>query len=187
MTLQGEFSVRPATPEDLEVLVRFNCCLAEETEGKRLDRAVVRAGVARVLENCQLGRYFVAEGRPRMRATLEGPGLERPALQPPVLEADERAAVAPAVLGQLMITTEWSDWRSGLFWWIRSVDVLHSERRRGVLRALFQHVAALARQEGGVCGLRLYGERHNLQAQAASERLGMHPSGYLVYELPCSP
>ncbi|MBU1139437.1 MAG: GNAT family N-acetyltransferase, partial [Proteobacteria bacterium] len=32
-------------------------------------------------------------------------------------------------IGSLMITTEWSDWRNGLFWWIQSVYVKEEKRR----------------------------------------------------------
>src|ERR1700684_4152850 len=38
------------------------------------------------------------------------------------------------VLGQLMITYEWSDWRNGFFWWIQSVYVREDARRLGVFR-----------------------------------------------------
>ena len=37
------------------------------------------------------------------------------------------------VVGCLMITFEWSDWRNGVFWWIQSVYVV-AERRMRVLR-----------------------------------------------------
>src|SRR6185369_14223969 len=46
------------------------------------------------------------------------------------------AEEAGNVVGQLMITTEWSDWRDGVFWWIQSVHVVPSHRRRGVYRRL---------------------------------------------------
>ncbi len=36
------------------------------------------------------------------------------------------------VVGCLMITTEWSDWRNGIFWWIQSVYIHPEHRREGV-------------------------------------------------------
>ena len=36
------------------------------------------------------------------------------------------------VIGCLMITNEWSDWRNGLFWWIQSVYIAPGWRRQGV-------------------------------------------------------
>src|SRR6516225_8433961 len=52
------------------------------------------------------------------------------------------------VVGQMQITFEWSDWRNGWFWWIQGVYVRADARRRGVFRALFEHVRGQARQAG---------------------------------------
>jgi GNAT superfamily N-acetyltransferase len=87
------------------------------------------------------------------------------------------------ILGQLQITTEWSDWRNGWWWWFQSVYVRQEARRRGVFRALFEHVAELARQDPTVIGLRLYVENANRAAQETYARLGMRPAGYLVLEM----
>src|SRR5262245_24481964 len=66
--------------------------------------------------------------------------------------------------GQLIITYEWSDWRNGTFWWIQSVYVLPACRRKGVYRALYQHVLNLAQETQGICGIRLYVDSDNRQA-----------------------
>lgn len=121
---------------------------------------------------------------------------ERKTLDPATLDRGVAAALAdggPAtyfvaeadgrIVGQLMLTTEWSDWRNGTFWWIQSVYVPPEARGRGVFRALYQHVDRLARKTAGVCGLRLYVEQHNADAKATYERLGMTPSGHVLYEV----
>ena len=87
------------------------------------------------------------------------------------------------LVGQLMITYEWSDWRAGLFWWIQSVYVEKPSRRRGVFRALQDHVSAAAKADAGVCGLRLYVEEHNARAIDTYRNLGFIPSGHVVYEV----
>jgi len=87
-----------------------------------------------------------------------------------------------AVVGQLMITTEWSDWRNGWIWWIQSVYVRHDARRQGVFRALYQHVESSARAEPQVVGLRLYVEHENRVAQQTYLDMGMERTGYLVLE-----
>ena len=46
------------------------------------------------------------------------------------------------VVGSLMVTTEWSDWRNGLYWWIQSVYVHPHFRHQGVFKALYQAVTA---------------------------------------------
>jgi len=86
------------------------------------------------------------------------------------------------VVGSLMITTEWSDWRNADFWWIQSVYVRPEARRTGVYTALYRDVRRRARDTEGVCGLRLYVERDNAAAQAAYEELGMDEPPYRMYE-----
>ena len=76
------------------------------------------------------------------------------------------------LVGSLMITKEWSDWRNGDFWWIQSVYVRPEARRRGVFRSLYRHVQALAAGDPGVCGFRLYVERENAAAQKTMARSG---------------
>ncbi|MBI4430069.1 MAG: GNAT family N-acetyltransferase [Ignavibacteriales bacterium] len=87
------------------------------------------------------------------------------------------------VIGQLMITYEWSDWRNGNFWWIQSVYVREESRGKGVFQALFGHVRRLAQERKDVCGLRLYVEKHNKQARNTYEKLGMKQTDYLLYEI----
>ena len=93
-----------------------------------------------------------------------------------VAERDGEAA------GTLMLTYEWSDWRNGDWWWIQSVYVAPGHRRQGVYAALYAHVLAGARANPEVCGLRLYVERDNANAQRTYESLGMVDAGYRMYE-----
>lgn len=86
------------------------------------------------------------------------------------------------LVGQLLITHEWSDWRNGDFWWIQSVYVAEGFRGAGVFSALFDHVNKLAKSRRNVCGLRLYVERENSRAQKIYTRLGMNQTHYKLYE-----
>jgi len=92
------------------------------------------------------------------------------------------AEIDGEVAGQLLITSEWSDWRNGFFWWIQSVYVKPEYRRKGVFRALYQYVEKLAEQTIDVCGLRLYVEKENHRAQQTYEDLGMLKTHYLLFE-----
>ena len=86
--------------------------------------------------------------------------------------------------GQMMITYEWSDWRNGVFWWIQSVYTIPELRGRGIFKALYSRVDAMARRMSGeVCGLRLYVESHNQRAQAAYLRCGMSEAIYRMFEV----
>ena len=88
-----------------------------------------------------------------------------------------------AIIGQTMITYEWSDWRNGMFWWIQSAYVRPEKRGAGVFSALYCHVEQLATEKGGVCGLRLYVEEDNARAQEAYRKLGMTRTGYRLFEV----
>ncbi len=132
----------------------------------------------------------IAEFNRRLAAETEGKALD-----PAVLRAGVEAGLADetkalyfvaedggAVVGQLMLTREWSDWRNGWMWWIQSVYVRADARRRGTFRALYRFVHEAARADAGVIGLRLYVEHANAAARQTYERLGMTPTGYLVFE-----
>lgn len=113
-------------------------------------------------------------------ATLRS-GVER-VLSDPTRGCYFVAEADGAVVGQTLITCEWSDWRNAWFWWIQSVYVHPDYRRHGVFRALYHFIADRARQAGDVCGLRLYVEQHNKRAMQTYERLGMRAAGYVLYE-----
>lgn len=112
---------------------------------------------------------------------IVGAGVERLLRNP----ADGRYRVAGhdgRVVGQLLVTYEWSDWRNGRFWWIQSVYVHADFRRQGVFAALYRHVESCARADEDACGLRLYVEKDNRRAQDTYVALGMSFPGYLVME-----
>ena len=105
MTSQ-DLVIRPARIQDLDTLTRFSAAMALETERRTLDPLRLRQGTLTVLEEPHHGSFYVAELRN-----------------------------AHLVVGQLLITYEWSDWRNAQFWWIQSVYVDPGWRRRGVYRA----------------------------------------------------
>src|SRR4029078_10926817 len=102
------FQVRPATNADVNTLVEFNAAMAMETEEKHLDRKTVALGIQGLIGNASRGRYLLA-------CTHDG-----------------------RVVGQLMHTYEWSDWRNGDVWWIQSVYVDPAFRRQGGLQTLYR-------------------------------------------------
>jgi ribosomal protein S18 acetylase RimI-like enzyme len=148
-----ELRIRRAAVQDGEIIAAFNAAMARETEHLELEPARLRAGVAAVLSDESKGFYLVAE---------DGAG---------------------AVVGQLMITFEWSDWRNGVFWWIQSVYVAPEARGAGVYRRLYDEVKCAASAAGNVCGIRLYVERDNRRAQEVYVRQGMRATAYDMYEV----
>jgi ribosomal protein S18 acetylase RimI-like enzyme len=89
---------------------------------------------------------------------------------------------AGRIVGGLMITYEWSDWRSAWFWWIQSVYIRPEARGQRIYSRLYDFVKKLADADGNVCGFRLYVENDNKNAQGVYSSVGMSPSHYLMYE-----
>ena len=88
------------------------------------------------------------------------------------------------VVGCLMITYEWSDWRNGDWWWLQSVYVHPQHRRRGVFRALYAEIEHRAQERAEVVGIRLYVENENVRAQKTYATLGLGEEHYRIY---CKP
>jgi ribosomal protein S18 acetylase RimI-like enzyme len=86
------------------------------------------------------------------------------------------------VLGSLLITYEWSDWRDGVVWWIQSVYVAPEQRGKGVFTKLYEFIKQQALADKSVMGLRLYVEKNNTRAQKAYEKLGMDGAHYAMYQ-----
>ena len=87
------------------------------------------------------------------------------------------------IIGSLMITKEWSDWRNGLFWWIQSVYVLPDYRRKGVYRSMYRKIHDIKLKTGPVyadsgC---MWKKKINLLKLTYSN-LGMNETHYRMYE-----
>ncbi|MFZ1235821.1 MAG: GNAT family N-acetyltransferase [Prevotella sp.] len=141
-----------ATPQDTEAIIQFQLAMASETEGITLDYETVREGVKAAIADDSKALYLLAKNE-------EG-----------------------QVIGSLMLTTEWSDWNNGVYYWIQSVYVRPDDRKQGVFSELFELAKSIA-QSQNAGALRLYVDEHNLVAQKVYQSLGMHPSHYLMYEL----
>lgn len=144
-------NIRLGHRDDVDALVEFNHAMAIETEGKLLDREILRPGVEKVFSDHNKGFYVVAT------------------------EQDN-------IVGGMMITFEWSDWRNAWFWWIQSVYIKPEARGKHTYSRMYSFVKERAREAGDVCGFRLYVETDNLHAQKVYGALGMNRSPYLMYE-----
>jgi GNAT superfamily N-acetyltransferase len=132
----------------------------------------------------------VADFNYRLAAESEGMELDPELLAAGVAQAlaDPQkaryflATEAGQVIGQIMITTEWSDWRNGWFWWIQSVFVEQEFRRQGVFRSLYEYIYQAAQQDPSVIGLRLYVDCENQGAMDTYMKMGMAETDYFVLE-----
>jgi len=86
------------------------------------------------------------------------------------------------VVGCLMTTFEWSEWRCGNVLWIQSVYIKPSHRSKGVFKKLYEHIQCMVTPESEYRGIRLYVDKTNMAAQKVYEKLGMNGEHYQVYE-----
>ncbi len=133
---------------------------------------------------------IIAEFNSRLSEETEGKSLDPSVIGPGVaaMLADPlkgRYWVAESegeVVGQIMVTYEWSDWRNGTWWWLQSVYVRDDYRQSGIFKALYRYVEALAQGEESVVGIRLYVEKDNARAQAIYDKLGFADTGYQMQQ-----
>jgi GNAT superfamily N-acetyltransferase len=86
------------------------------------------------------------------------------------------------IIGQLMITVEWSDWRNKPIWWVQSVYVQKEWRKKGVFTLLLNDIQKKARLQGAAF-LRLYAHKDNRSALNVYEKTGWDQEPYLFYHL----
>lgn len=86
------------------------------------------------------------------------------------------------IVGSLLTTYEWSDWRNGTVLWIQSVYVPLELRGSGIYRRLYEHLRERVLSSPQLMGIRLYVDRRNTAAQRVYERLGMSREHYETFE-----
>ena len=86
------------------------------------------------------------------------------------------------VIGCLMTTFEWSEWRNGTILWIQSVYVAIPWRRKGVFKEMYHHIHQLVNEVPDFKGIRLYVDKSNAAAQKVYSGLGMNGEHYSVFE-----
>ena len=86
------------------------------------------------------------------------------------------------VVGCLMTTFEWSDWRDGTVLWIQSVYIAKDFRGQGVYRKMYDHIRQIVSDDPALKGIRLYVDRSNTEAQGVYKKLGMDGEHYSVFE-----
>jgi ribosomal protein S18 acetylase RimI-like enzyme len=86
------------------------------------------------------------------------------------------------IIGSLLTTFEWSDWRNGTVLWIQSVYVLPEYRRKGVYRNMYSHLKEMVLKSDKLKGIRLYADKSNHAACKTYKDLGMSPDHYITFE-----
>ncbi len=93
-----------------------------------------------------------------------------------VAEADNK------VVGSVLVTSEWSDWRNGVVWWLQSVYITPEYRGKKIYSKMYKHIQEIVKEKDDVMGIRLYVDNSNKKAQKVYKKLGMDGDHYLTYE-----
>ncbi len=151
---KSEVIVRSAETKDVLRIAEFNIAMAKETENEMLDPKTVAEGVKEVIEDSGKGFYLVAETK----------------------DSNQE------IVGQVLVTFEWSDWKNKNLWWLQSVYVAPSYRKNKIFSKLFYKLVDLAQIKGNVGGLRLYVVKHNSTAKDVYKSLGFKKTYYEMFE-----
>ena len=84
------------------------------------------------------------------------------------------------IIGQVLVTFEWSDWQALNIWWLQSIYVKEKWRRQGILTKLLEFIHDLAAKEN-VTIFRLYVHKKNKKAITIYEKKGMQKEPYTIY------
>lgn len=151
MEMNHRWDIQRASLNDAPMIAQFQVDMALESEGTELNIELVLKGVSEGINDESKGIYLVARNGNN------------------------------EIIGSLLITREWSDWRCTWYWWIQSVYVCPEYRRQGVYREMYYKVKILA-QDAQVHCLKLYADRNNKTALSTYTSLGMKESHYLLFE-----
>ena len=146
--------LRMATLQDLDIIIENNIKLAMEFENiedcpLKIEKQIVKKGVKRVLENENLGFYFICKEK-------------------------------EALIGQVLITYEWSDWRNQMIWWLHRIYVTPKWRKKGALKKIIKKLDELAEKKN-VYAMRLYLHSNNKNAIYAYEKTGWEKLPFKIY------
>ena len=86
------------------------------------------------------------------------------------------------IVGSVLTTYEWSDWRNGTIIWLQSVYILPEFRGKKLFSKMYDHLKQKVLNNSNLIGLRLYVDNRNLKAQKVYEKVGMNGDHYKTYE-----
>jgi len=86
------------------------------------------------------------------------------------------------IVGSMLLTPEWSDWRDKWVLWIQSVYVLPEFRRKNIFSLMYAFAKQIAERDDDVAGMRLYVDNLNEKAIQVYKAIGMNGEHYRVFE-----
>jgi ribosomal protein S18 acetylase RimI-like enzyme len=92
------------------------------------------------------------------------------------------AEVEHKIVGSMLITHEWSDWRNQWIYWLQSIYVIPEYRNKGIFQLMYERIRKEVVRDNTVAGIRLYVDTSNDKAIRAYNSAGMDGEHYRVFE-----
>jgi len=144
-------NIRFATSYDAKAIAKNNIMLAKETENLVLDENQAIIGTQMLLDKENKYGFYL------------------------IVEDKED------IIGQMLITTEWSDWRNKEIWWIHRIYVEKKHRNTGIFTQMVQRLWQLAQQKQ-VYAIRLYVHENNTFAQIVYSTMEFTQAPFIIYQ-----
>jgi ribosomal protein S18 acetylase RimI-like enzyme len=135
---------------------------------------------AEVIQSFQQAMAWETE-KLKLDSTILARGV-RAVFQNPELGQYHVCTDQEVVIGSLLLTKEWSDWRNGTVWWLHSLYFKPEYRGLGLFSKMYQYVQGLAKADTNIRGIRLYVDRTNEKAQGVYTKIGMDGDHYRLFE-----
>lgn len=85
-------------------------------------------------------------------------------------------------IGSLQVSALWQDLVAGCYWWVQSLHVRESYRKRGCCRAMLNYVFLQAENEENVRGVRLLTHNQNENASQVLREYGFVETPYRMMQ-----
>jgi GNAT superfamily N-acetyltransferase len=85
------------------------------------------------------------------------------------------------VIGQVLVTSEWSDWRNVSIWWLHRIYIHSDFRNKRVFHELVETLLDLARKNN-IYAIRLYVHPKNMTAKNIYEHMGFSRSSFEIFQ-----
>jgi len=82
----------------------------------------------------------------------------------------------------VLVVSEWSDWRNGTVLWIHSIYVVPQERRKGVLKELYNYLQDMVLKSPNLMGIRTLIDKRNQRGIKVAQALGLLGEHYNTFE-----
>ncbi len=150
--LKSHIYIHPCQAQNTARIAVLQIKMAKETEDFDLDEDTVKEGVQALINDPHKGTYY--------KLTNE----------------DEQ------IIGCILITKEWSDWRNGYILWIQSLFIEPEYRDKGIFSEVYKFFQNKVRNQENLKGIRLYVDKTNQKAVRVYQAIGMSNQHYEMFE-----